>query len=55
MFGIEISDLAVNELFTDAGVTATVTPVSSNSLYEVYNGKVPMFYPVVMVICSIGM
>ena len=35
-FGVEVSDKAVKEIFTDAGLSPKATPVGSNSiLYEV--------------------
>ena len=36
MFGVDVSEQAVSEIFTDAGLSAKVTPVGSDStLYEV--------------------
>ena len=36
VFGAEVSEQAVSEIFTDAGLTAKVTPVGNDStLYEV--------------------
>ena len=36
VFGVEISEQAVSEIFTDAGLSAKVTPVGNDStLYEV--------------------
>ena len=36
MFGVDICDQPVSEIFTDAGLSAKVTPVGNDStLYEV--------------------
>ena len=37
VFGVEISEKAVSELFSDAGLSPKVTPIGNNStLYEVH-------------------